>query len=87
MSTKPKSPAAAKLPATYEAALAELDALVANLESGQVPLDELLAGYQRGATLLEFCKAKLAAVEQQIKVLDGNAAAGPNATAWEEPQE
>jgi exodeoxyribonuclease VII small subunit len=59
------------MPATYEAALQELEQLVARLESGQMPLDELLAGYQRGASLLAFCKDSLQAVEDQIKVLDG----------------
>ena len=59
------------MPATYEAALQELEQLVSRLESGQMPLDELLAGYQRGAALLAFCKDKLQAVEDQIKVLDG----------------
>ncbi len=70
----PKTPPAAPLPdlpASYEAALSELEQLVARLESGQMPLDELLAGYQRGAALLAFCKDKLQAVEDQIKVLDG----------------
>jgi exodeoxyribonuclease VII small subunit len=55
---------------TYEAALQELEALVAKVESGQLPLDDLLAGYQRGAVLLKVCRDKLQAVEQQIKVLD-----------------
>ena len=59
------------IPTTYEAALQELEALVASLESGQLPLDQLLTGYQRGAQLLNFCKEKLAAVETQIKVLEG----------------
>lgn len=59
------------LPATYEAALQELEALVARLESGQLPLDQLLTGYQRGAQLLTFCKGRLQAVENQIKVLEG----------------
>ena len=61
---------AASLPATYEAALSELESLVGQLESGQMPLDQLLSGYQRGAALLAFCRDKLKAVEDQIQVLD-----------------
>ena len=64
------SPAAADLPGNYEAAMQELEQLVGRLESGQMPLEQLLAGYQRGAALLAFCKDKLQAVEDQIKVLD-----------------
>ncbi len=64
-------PALPALPATYEAALQELESLAAGLESGQLPLDQLLSGYQRGAQLLAFCKSKLEAVETQIKVLEG----------------
>lgn len=56
---------------TYEAALTELENLVGQLESGQLPLDQLLSGYQRGAVLLAFCRDKLKAVEDQIQVLDG----------------
>ncbi|HEX5285840.1 MAG TPA: exodeoxyribonuclease VII small subunit [Polaromonas sp.] len=59
------------LPASYEAALNELEGLVVRLESGQLPLDQLLTGYQRGAQLLKFCRDKLEAVETQIKVLEG----------------
>lgn len=60
------------LPASYEAALQELEELVDSLESGQLPLDQLLTGYQRGAQLLKFCRDKLEAVETQIKVLEGS---------------
>jgi exodeoxyribonuclease VII small subunit len=59
------------LPASYEAALQELEGLVSSLESGQLPLDQLLTAYQRGAQLLKFCRDKLEAVETQIKVLEG----------------
>ena len=58
------------MPATYEAALQELEKLVGQLESGDMPLEQLLSGYQRGAELLQFCRDKLEAVENQIKVLD-----------------
>lgn len=58
------------LPASYEDAMQELETLVRSLESGEMPLDQLLTGYQRGAALLQFCRDKLVAVEDQIKVLD-----------------
>ena len=62
--------ATATSPVTYEAALLELEQLVGKLESGDMLLDQLLTGYQRGAELLQFCRGKLEAVEGQIKVLD-----------------
>jgi len=66
----PESSDAGALPASYEAGLQELEQLVTELESGQLPLDRLLGSYQRGAVLLAFCRDKLQAVEDQIKVLD-----------------
>ncbi len=60
----------ASLPASYEAALAELEQLVGNMESGALPLDQLLASYQRGAQLLQFCRTRLEAVEAQVKLLE-----------------
>lgn len=69
----PKVPVTAAVlaaPASYEAALEELEQLVARLESGEMPLEQLLSGYQRGAELLKFCRGKLEAVENQIRVLD-----------------
>ena len=60
----------APLPATYEDAVQELETLLARLESGQMPLAQLLQGYQRGAALLAFCREQLQVVEQQIQKLD-----------------
>lgn len=61
---------ASQPPASYEAAMEELERLTGQIESGQLPLEQLLAGYQRGAELLKFCRDKLQAVEEQVKVLD-----------------
>jgi exodeoxyribonuclease VII small subunit len=58
------------LPPTYEAALAELEQLVGQMESGALPLEQLLGSYQRGAELLKFCRNRLQAVEEQVKVLE-----------------
>lgn len=66
----PRTAASAQTPASYEAATAELDALLAAMEGGQLPLDQLLARYQRGAELLAFCRSRLAAVERQVQVLE-----------------
>ena len=57
-------------PASYEDALAELDALVASMEAGQLPLDRMLETYRRGAELLAFCRARLEAVEEQVRILE-----------------
>jgi exodeoxyribonuclease VII small subunit len=57
-------------PASFEAALAELEALVATMESGQLPLKESLAAYQRGAQLLAFCQESLKDAQQQVEVLE-----------------
>jgi exodeoxyribonuclease VII small subunit len=77
-----KSSAAPPTPSpTYEQALAELDRLVQAMESGQLPLDQLLDSYKRGAELLQFCRGRLEAVEQQVQVLeDGQLKAWSGAT-------
>jgi exodeoxyribonuclease VII small subunit len=70
MTTEPQPVTASALPASYEAALSELEALVASMEGGQLPLEGLLASYRRGAELLQYCRSRLEAVEQQVKVLE-----------------
>ncbi len=60
----------AAAPESYEAAMAELEALVASMEGGQLPLERLLEGYRRGAELLGYCRSRLEAVEQQVKVIE-----------------
>lgn len=69
-SSTPAAPATLGAPANYEDALGELDRLVGAMEAGQLPLDRLLENYKRGAELLAFCRARLEAVEHQVKVLE-----------------
>jgi len=68
--TSPRASAPASEPANYEDALAELERLVVAMESGAMPLDRLLESYRRGAELLAACRARLDAVDEQVKVLE-----------------
>jgi exodeoxyribonuclease VII small subunit len=70
MTTESASGTPAAPAATYEAAMSELEALVQSMEGGNLPLDTLLDGYRRGTELLAFCRGRLQAVEQQIRVLE-----------------
>jgi len=58
------------IPESFEAALAELESIVARMEGGQLPLKESLAAYQRGAALLQFCQAALKDAQQQVQILE-----------------
>jgi exodeoxyribonuclease VII small subunit len=70
MPKMPRSSPAAPETATYEQALTELERLVQAMEGGQMPLDQLLSSYQRGAELLQLCRSRLQAVEDQVRLLE-----------------
>jgi len=57
---------------SFEQALDELDDLVRRMESGDLPLDDSIAAYRRGAQLAQHCQSRLAAAEQEIAKLDGD---------------
>ena len=57
-------------PASFEASLAELEAIVREMETGNLPLEESLAAYERGAALLRHCQEALGAAEQKLKILE-----------------
>jgi len=62
----------AAAPASFEDALAELETLVQTMESGSLALEQSLEAYRRGAQLVAYCRDKLARVQQQVKVLEGD---------------
>ncbi len=69
----PETPVA-PLPAdiTFEQALEQLEAIVARMEDGKLPLEESLAAYQSGAQLIRFCESKLTDAQGRIAILEGD---------------
>jgi exodeoxyribonuclease VII small subunit len=68
---------------SFEAALAELESVVARLEKGEVPLDESIAIYARGAELRRHCEEKLKAAEARLAEITQ----GPDGTVTARPVE
>ena len=58
---------------SFEAALAELEALVQGMEQPGLPLDALLQGYQRGMALSQFCHKQLSHAQGELERLSANA--------------
>jgi exodeoxyribonuclease VII small subunit len=57
-------------PSSFENAMAELSALVAQMEAGDLALEASVSAYQRGSELIKYCADQLNKVEQQVKILD-----------------
>ena len=55
-----------------EEAMRELQSIVEQLESGELPLEASVAAYKRGSELVQYCAAQLERVEKQVKVLEGD---------------
>lgn len=62
----------APLPKDFETALAQLEALVAQMENGELPLEQSLGAYERGVELSKICQKLLDSADEQVKVLQGN---------------
>ena len=57
------------VPKNFEEALAELEAILHDIEGGDVPLEQSLTKYERGQFLVQHCRAVLAQAEKQIELL------------------
>lgn len=68
--TKSSSAAPTATAPTFESALAELEKIVETMEEGQMPLEQSLAAYKRGAELLKLCQTRLQDAQQQVKILE-----------------
>jgi exodeoxyribonuclease VII small subunit len=72
--SKPVTSASRAAPAaelSFEKALAELEKIVARMESGELSLEQSLAAHKRGLELARFCQQQLERAQQQVKVLEG----------------
>ncbi len=61
-------------PLDFEAALEELEALVEQMEAGEITLEESLQHFERGILLTRTCQEALKAAEQKVEVLLRNSA-------------
>ena len=75
---EPKKPGQA-----FEPAIERLEAIVAEMESDKLPLDELLARYEEGIQLVKFCSEKLDAAAKRIEIITRNAEGKPQAAEFD----
>ncbi len=68
-----KTPAKSPKTLNFEAALDELEKVVADMETGKLSLEDSLAAYKRGAELLQICRGRLQDVQQQVQILEEGA--------------
>ncbi|TPW34922.1 exodeoxyribonuclease VII small subunit [Oecophyllibacter saccharovorans] len=59
---------------SFEGALAELEQIVRGLESGQMPLEETISAYERGAALRRHCETRLEEAEMRVRAIVRNGA-------------
>jgi exodeoxyribonuclease VII small subunit len=71
MSAKPK-PAPTEL--NFETAMDRLEAIVEQMESGKLPLEDLIVRYEEGMKLVKICQERLTSAEQRIEIITRNSA-------------
>jgi exodeoxyribonuclease VII small subunit len=74
MSSKAK-PQAAEL--NFEKAMDRLETIVEQMESGKLPLEDLIVRYEEGMNLVKVCQERLTNAEQKIEILARNSAGKP----------
>ena len=91
---KAKTPRQAQ-PLSFEEALEQLEAMVETMESGQLPLEQLISNYERGAALISHCESVLGDARKRLELItlkpnqesSGSADDGLNQSTQEEAQE
>ncbi len=65
---------------SFEEAMAELEAVVGQLERGEVPLEESIKLYERGAALKKRCEEKLKEAEEKVAAITLDSEGNPTGT-------
>ena len=60
----------------FEEAMQKLESIVDAMESGELPLESLMAKFEEGTRLAKICQTKLAQAEVKVQQLEKNAAGG-----------
>jgi exodeoxyribonuclease VII small subunit len=84
MSSKPK-PREAEL--NFEGAMDRLEKIVEQMESGKLPLEDLIVRYEEGMNLVKVCQERLAKAEQKIEIIARNSAGKAVVKDFEPPHE
>jgi|SRR4051794_7537293 exodeoxyribonuclease VII small subunit len=61
----------------FETAMDRLEKIVEQMESGQLPLEDLIVRYEEGMNLVKVCQERLASAEQKIEIIARNNAGKP----------
>ena len=61
----------------FEAAMDRLEKIVEQMESGNLPLEDLIVRYEEGMKLVNVCQERLANAEQKIEIIARNSAGKP----------
>src|SRR5438309_11954564 len=61
----------------FESAMDRLETIVEQMESGKMPLEELIVRYEEGMKLVKVCQERLASAEQRIEIITRNNAGKP----------
>ena len=84
MSSKTKSREAE---INFEGAMDRLEKIVEQMESGKMPLEDLIVRYEEGMNLVKVCQERLANAERKIEIIARNSAGKPVVKEFEPTQE
>lgn len=68
---------------TFEAAMAKLEKIVAEMDDDTLPLEQLVTRYAEGSKLVKLCEERLASVEKKIEIITRTSAGEPRLEEFE----